>query len=107
MYHLNISYQQLMVQRYDLARTVQNNQSKFVAVMSDINKTIQHSTNGYDFQVNFMIYNDNIQDKYASSSRTEKHVNDTIPVITRVLPSASRHNRKNLELSGIDPYPLW
>jgi len=92
--HAKISYQQLMVQLGELARTVQNNQSHCVTVMSDINKMIQHYRNGHDFQVNFMTYNDNIQENCASSSRTEVNVNDPIPAVTRVLPSASRQNRK-------------
>ena len=61
-----------MVQLCELTRTVQNNQSHCVALMSNINTMIQHYRNGNDFQVNFITYNDNIQENYTSSSRTEK-----------------------------------
>ena len=75
-----------MIQLGELARTVQNNQTQRVTIMSDINKVIQHYRNDHDFRVNFMIYNDNIQDNYASSSRTEINGNDPIPTMTKVLP---------------------
>ena len=53
-----------------------------VAIMSDINNMIQHYRNCHDFQVNFMTHNDNIQENYASSSRTGKNMNDPIPTMT-------------------------
>ena len=79
-----------MVQLVELVRTVQNNQSQHVDVMSGINKMIQYYRNGHDFQINFMTCNDNIQENYASTSRTEINVNDLISTMPRVLPSVSR-----------------
>ena len=62
--------------------------------MSDINKMIQHYRNDHDFQVNFMTYNDNIQDNYASSSKTKQNVYDPIHAMTKASPYTSRQNRK-------------
>ena len=47
--YTNISYEQLMVQIGELAHTIQNNQSQYVAIMPDINKIIQHYRNDHDF----------------------------------------------------------
>ena len=63
--------------------------------MSGINKTIQHYRNRHDFQVNFMTYNDNNQENDTSSSKTKQNVYSPINTMTRVLPPASRQNKKN------------
>ena len=90
-----ISYQELMIQMGELARTVQNDQSQCSAVFTNVNQMIKYYRNGTSFEMRFLT-----QDVFSSTTINVDD-NDGLPLaaVTRPLRSnATRSKRKKSSL---------